>query len=282
MWSALRPTNCNNSTMRCSNAARVLASLWMISASPMIARTVIRGFSEANGSWKMICMSRRSAPSALPSSPVTLRPSSHTSPELGSISRRIHRPVVDFPQPDSPTSPNVSPATISKLTSSTACTCSRAPASTPPRAGKFFTRLLTRSSGSLMARYLAQTTEYAGDFMVVFDGAQLWHRFCAGADGKRAARSEAAAGRRVQQARYRTGDRLEPALVPAGRGEPWDRANEALGIRVQRPGEELVNRSLLDNPARIHHRDPLGGLSDNPHRMGDQHDGHAKLLLHLG
>ena len=33
----------------------------MVSASPMIAPTVMRGLSEANGSWKMICMSRRSA-----------------------------------------------------------------------------------------------------------------------------------------------------------------------------------------------------------------------------
>ena len=37
----------------------------MISASPMMAPTVMRGLSEANGSWKMICMSRRSARSAL-------------------------------------------------------------------------------------------------------------------------------------------------------------------------------------------------------------------------
>ena len=45
-------------------AARVFASLWIISASPMIAPTVMRGLSEAYGSWKMICMSRRSARSS--------------------------------------------------------------------------------------------------------------------------------------------------------------------------------------------------------------------------
>ena len=41
------------------NSCASSASLWMTSASPMMAPTVMRGLSEANGSWKMICMSRR-------------------------------------------------------------------------------------------------------------------------------------------------------------------------------------------------------------------------------
>ena len=49
---------------RVNSPASCLASLWMISASPMIAPTVMRGLSEANGSWKMICMSRQSARNA--------------------------------------------------------------------------------------------------------------------------------------------------------------------------------------------------------------------------
>jgi hypothetical protein len=49
-----------------------------------------------------------------------LRPWKVTSPEVGSINLRIDRPVVDLPQPDSPTSPSVSPGMMSKLTSSTA------------------------------------------------------------------------------------------------------------------------------------------------------------------
>ena len=36
----------------------------MVNASPMIVPTVMRGLSEANGSWKMICMSRQSARNA--------------------------------------------------------------------------------------------------------------------------------------------------------------------------------------------------------------------------
>ena len=48
---------------------------------------------------------QRARPSAVTSAPLN-----QTSPELGSISRRMQRPVVDLPQPDSPTSPSVSPA----------------------------------------------------------------------------------------------------------------------------------------------------------------------------
>ena len=43
-------------------------------------------------------------------------------PSVGVLSCRIERPVVDFPQPDSPTSPSVSPRRMKKLTSSTAFT----------------------------------------------------------------------------------------------------------------------------------------------------------------
>ena len=68
----------------------------------------------------MICISFRSPRSARLSSVVTFLSWNHTSPDVGSINRKIDRPDVDFPQPDSPTSPSVSPAMISNETSSTA------------------------------------------------------------------------------------------------------------------------------------------------------------------
>ena len=43
---------------------------------------------------------------------VTFRPSKVISPEVGSIRRSTQRPVVDLPQPDSPTSPSVSPRSM--------------------------------------------------------------------------------------------------------------------------------------------------------------------------
>ena len=45
-----------------------------------------------------------------------------TSPPVGSYKRIIVLPVVDLPEPDSPTKPNVSPSYIWKDTSSTAFT----------------------------------------------------------------------------------------------------------------------------------------------------------------
>src|SRR5687767_14091827 len=82
--------------------------------------TFIRGFSDAAGSWKMICISRRNARKSRLFMAVTSRFSNFTSPLVGSIKRRMHRPAVDLPQPDSPTSPRVSPRKMSNVTLSTA------------------------------------------------------------------------------------------------------------------------------------------------------------------
>jgi hypothetical protein len=71
--------------------------------------TVCRGFSDENGSWKIICMSRRSGRSRPCRMCVMSWPSKMTDPPVGSSSRVISRPAVDLPHPDSPTSPSVSP-----------------------------------------------------------------------------------------------------------------------------------------------------------------------------
>src|SRR5690242_5644074 len=128
----------------------------------MIEPTVIRGFSDAYGSWKMICISLRNARRERLSSVVTFLPSNETSPDVGSIRRRMDRPVVDLPQPDSPTSPSVSPGMTSKVTSSTACTRATSRENRPPRIGKYFLRLRTFSSGSGMAWL---SVEEAGHFV---------------------------------------------------------------------------------------------------------------------
>jgi hypothetical protein len=86
----------------------------------------------------MICMSRRSLAQRIVPMRVTSAPSNQTSPALGSISRRMQRPVVDLPQPDSPTSPSVSPLPMSKLTPSTACTWSTVRLKNPPDTAKRF------------------------------------------------------------------------------------------------------------------------------------------------
>src|ERR1043165_7327621 len=87
----------------------------------------------------MICASRRQARSPPFPIAVTSRSSKVTSPLVGSIKRRMQRPVVDLPQPDSPTSPNVSPRKISNVTLSTA-------RSGPSSVGKCLTSDCTETS----------------------------------------------------------------------------------------------------------------------------------------
>ena len=77
----------------------------------------MRGLSEVNGSWKIICISRRSArssdgrsrPISITEPPVTRM---KISPAVGSMARRMHRAAVVFPQPLSPTRPSVSPSSM--------------------------------------------------------------------------------------------------------------------------------------------------------------------------
>ena len=68
----------------------------------------------------MICMSLRSFVISLLESLLMSFPSKYTSPEVGSMRRKIERPVVDLPHPDSPTIPRVFPRSRVKFTSSTA------------------------------------------------------------------------------------------------------------------------------------------------------------------
>jgi hypothetical protein len=86
----------------------------------MMSLTGIRGFSDPNGSWKMICILRRSGRSSSWLIFVMSRPANVIVPSVGSIRRRTDRPSVVLPQPDSPTRLNVSPALTSKSTPSTA------------------------------------------------------------------------------------------------------------------------------------------------------------------
>ena len=87
----------------------------------------MRGLSEVNGSWKIICISRRSARSSAGrrrpisiSAPPAVR--MKMSPAVGSIALRMQRAVVVLPQPLSPTRPSVSPSSMWKSTPSTART----------------------------------------------------------------------------------------------------------------------------------------------------------------
>jgi len=82
----------------------------------------MRGLKALPASWNTICIRRRAARNGSPSSSDISMLSNRTVPAVGSISRIRSRPVVDLPQPLSPTSASVSPRTMVKDTSSTART----------------------------------------------------------------------------------------------------------------------------------------------------------------
>src|SRR5260370_20030573 len=69
-------------------------------------------------------------------------------PAVGAMSLIAVRPSVDLPQPDSPTSPSVSPVLISRSTPSTACTYPTVRCSTPEATGNQTFRSVIETSGS--------------------------------------------------------------------------------------------------------------------------------------
>ena len=87
-----------------------------------ICATRLRGFSDACGSWKTICISRRIGCIWLRPAFVMSWPRKRIAPPVASISRTSARISVVLPQPDSPTIPSVSPLCSANETSSTACT----------------------------------------------------------------------------------------------------------------------------------------------------------------
>lgn len=110
----------------------------MFIGSLIIWNTFIAGFNDAYGSWKMICIRFLYSFSSLSFKLAMSFPSNKTLPEVTSCKRMMLLPVVDFPQPDSPTSPNVSPFLIVKLRSSTAFNCSVFLPNGPFLIGKYF------------------------------------------------------------------------------------------------------------------------------------------------
>ncbi len=84
--------------------------------------TDMRGLKDPNGSWNTICMSRRNGRIALKRRPWISLPRNTIGPS-DEISRSRARPSVVLPEPDSPTTPSVSPLRTDRLTPSTALIC---------------------------------------------------------------------------------------------------------------------------------------------------------------
>ncbi|MNL09265.1 hypothetical protein D3C87_1300190 [compost metagenome] len=107
-------------------------------------------------------MLRRSACSAGPCIWLMFWPANSIVPLWASTRRSSERPVVDLPQPDSPTSASVSPGYRSKLTCSTACTRRVTRPNRPPGTSKRVTRSRTRRIGSAPAWTVSCGTSASG------------------------------------------------------------------------------------------------------------------------
>src|SRR5215204_2209162 len=278
----------------------------------MIWATRLRGFSDAKGSWKTICISRRIGASSRRPARVMSSPRNASRPPVGSTSRMIARDVVVLPQPDSPTRPIVSPSSIASVTSFTACTratsrsirrpfligkntfrwstsTSRAPASAVSRAPAGSTTTLIRLNTRLRIEtdlsraHLAQLPLLLGrqpaavavvrpPFEARLQGRNL------GALVKlvRATRAEMAALRTMGQGGRQPGDcRQPPQPRPV---HARDRAEQPPGVRVLGVVEDLVQRPLLDYPARVHDEDPVRYVRNDAEVVGHEDHGRADLV----
>ena len=103
-------------------------------------------------------MLRRKAFSSAPFLANTSSPSKKVVPPVNGVRRRIVRPMVVLPQPDSPTRPSVSPWRTVKLTPSTAFTQAVTFCNTPERTGKYFFRSCTTSRSLFAVVIVAMPT----------------------------------------------------------------------------------------------------------------------------
>src|SRR5476651_1426519 len=119
----------------------------------------------------------------------------------------IARPTVVLPQPDSPTSPSVSPWLSANDTPSTARTSPVLRSSTPPKIGNLTFRSWTSRMGGIV--FVGDSVKVAADEMArcAFDQRRLGAgtRF----ESIGAARRELAAGRQLENVGDRSGDGCE-------------------------------------------------------------------------
>src|SRR6266581_3164648 len=270
------------------------ASLCTSIGSPMMSPTVWRGSRDAYGSWKIIAMSRRSARRRPPRTCVISSPLNLIEPAVGSTRRMIVRPSVDFPQPDSPTRPSVSPASISRSTPSTAWTCARVRCITPDATGNQTFRSVTETSGSLTvhARVRGLAVAASATFQLrprlrdparrllrVADAQERRHVARALLDPECAPRVERASAREVDQVRWQALDGLE-RLVGL-RVEARDGAKQRPRVGVLWMGENVRGRPGLDDLAGVHDDQTLAHPGDDAEVVRDQDRRRAEIAVHV-
>src|SRR5690625_1549920 len=189
---------------------------------------------------------------------------------------------VDFPQPDSPTIPRVSPLRSWKLTPSTALTSPTWRRTTTPWvSGKCLTSSSTSSTVSAAAKESALLIEDLLGVVArgVAAGGHLAQRGPLGHAQRRgvgAAWLELTPRRDVEQARRQALDGRELLALEV---DPRDRLEQPLRVRVSRSGVDRVDRRLLHGAPGIHHDDVIGDVGHHPEDVGDEDEAHPALRL---
>src|SRR5665811_798959 len=273
MCSGLRPTTSSSSCTILRRLPLGATSLWISNGSATMSPTVIRGFSDEYGSCRTIWMLRRTALSALPDSWAISSPWNRIWPAVG-FSRRISsRAVVDLPQPDSPTTPRVSPLKSFRSIPSTACTAPtcflnrmpfvRGKCLTSPRTSRTGSSGLDAAIEGLLPE-VACAAAAARDVLKCRDLLEADGFLCVGA-----ARVERTASRDLRQVRRDPFDRVELLALEV---HPGDRGQQPLGVRVCGVAVERDDGCLLDQAPGVHHRDLVGDVGHDPQVVADVAD----------
>ena len=90
---------------------------------------------------------------------------------------------------------------------------------------------------------------------------------------------EPAAGRRAQEVRRDALDR--PQSFMAKGIDAWNRFQKRPRIRMLRPVEDLIDRSLFDDLPGVHDEDPCAQAGDHAHVVCDHDDRGPKLLIQV-
>src|SRR5690606_2863643 len=281
----------------------------------MICPTLMRGFRLEKGSWKIICIRRRKRRSSPPLSFVSSVPAKFTVPSVGRWSWRMARPVVDLPQPDSPTSPSVSRVRTSKFRPSTARTSAILRwMNSPALTGKYIRRSRTSTRFSPATEVVCRP---AGACVVIGTSPSRQAGYRGGRDP--ALRARRGVSRRVPPARRgvrrelflqrgwlvaalldgpvtprlerAASDRLdEQRRLALDGGEPYvlsrvetgDRGHEAHGVGVTGILEDLHRRTALDDLAGVHDVHAVGVPRDHTQVVSDDQDGRTEFRRQAG
>ena len=200
-----------------------------------------------------------------------LVPLNSHAPAVGSVRRRMQRPVVLLPQPLSPTSASVSPA----------CSVEADAADRVQHAGlaalaadvELLHQVGRPAAGARSSR--APSHRDAATEQRDHRARRARHR-CAPArlvdahdvDRARAARRERAAGRQIDRVRRRATDGADRTFCRSSRGR---QSSNAVEYGCCGSGEQVEHRAAFHDAACVHHRHAVGAAGHDAEVVGDEH-----------